>query len=257
MGQDVTRDLVGRNAHDPFTSTVSRAAQSLTDRDTTALRANNASRNHVLADSRIRTILEGIATGEKANLLKENGRERNAVKRFFTALSGGDAGERLFAAYVESIGASRLDRMNILHDVAAGRENLRIGLSDINTAVSNEFDPVVVDRRLDPRSMEIRDAVISLGHAGLIEATTMLEALAVTKDRFTHEDVTSTVMERRSINERTGSRTVIDPFAAASRTSDRPRSRSIDFGQSSELHQIRAPAREFHYTSRPGGPSIE
>lgn len=258
MGADVTTDLVARGPSDPFTPSIARSVAPLTEGGNAALREHQVSRNHILADSRIRVILESIAIGDKAHLVQAEGPERRALERFFVALSGPEAGGHQFDRYLASMNSSREVRAEILHEVAAGRENLRFGHAGINTAVSNEFDPVAVDGRLDPRSMEIRDALIDLGATGLVKSRTVLDALAVTKDKFTYQDVTSSVLESRSINERTGSRTVIDPFAGPADPARMTRSRSIDFGTPSDsLATVREPGREFHYTSRSGLPKID
>jgi hypothetical protein len=253
MGEDVTRDLMDRGPRDPFTPSIARSVESLREGEKPALKKRGVSRNHVLADSRIRVMLEKIASGSKANALKSAGPERESLQRFFEAISGKEVGGKQLERFIEALGPGKSAARNeVIHEVAGGRENLRFGHADINTVVSNEFDPVVVDRRLDPRSMEIRDAVIGLGHKGLIEPKMVLDALSVTKDRFTHQDVTSTVLESLHINERTGSRTEIDHFAAAANPFKIERSRSFDFGKPSEKPSVMQPAREFHYQSRPG-----
>jgi hypothetical protein len=251
MGPEVTNDLVARGPKDPFTPSIARLKVPLTKTGKEKLEKHKPTRNHILADSRIRVILESIATGDKAKVVQANGPKRMVLERFFVALNGSNRGRDLFNRYVASMDLGREVRAGILHEVAAGRENLRFGHADINKAVSNEFDPVVVDGRLDPRSMEIRDAMIDLVAKGLVDFMTVRNALAVTKDKFTHQDVTSTVLESRNINESTGSRTVIDPFAGQANPLRMTRSRSIDFGQASDRPAFKQNAREFHYTSRP------
>jgi hypothetical protein len=251
MGADVTDDLVDRGPKDPFTPSIARSVAPLTEGGKAALKKHQASRNHILADSRIRVILESIATGDKAKVVKADGQKRRVLERFFVALNGPERGRDLFNRYMTSMDLGGNVRAGIIHEVAAGRENLRFGHADINTAVSNEFDPVVVDGRLDPRSMEIRDALIYLGYNKLVKFEAVLNALAVTKDKFTHQDVTSSVLESRSINEMTGSRTVIDPFAGPANPARMTRSLSIDFSKPSDRHAAKETGREFHTTSRP------
>lgn len=253
MGEDVTRDLMDRGPKDPFTASISRSVEPLKKGEAPKLAEHGINRNHILADSRIRVVLEKIAAGGKKNSLQSAGPEREALQRFFEAISGKEKGKEQFLKFVDAVGKGDKEaRMAVGHELAAGRENLRFGLADINKKVSNEFDPVVVDGHLDPRSMEIRDAVIGLGHKGLISVTTVLDALAVTKDRFTHHDVTSTVLETSSLNEKTGSHTAIDHFAGPANPFKISRSRSIDFGTPSEKPKVVQPSREFHHESRPG-----
>jgi hypothetical protein len=251
MGADVTNDLVARGPKDPFTPSIARSVAPLTEGGKATLKEHKASRNHILADSRIRVILESIASGDKANDVQANCPKRRDLERFFVVLNGPKRGRDLFNRYMASMNHGLEVRAGIIHEAALGRENLRFGHADINTVVSNEFDPVVVDGRLDPRSMEIRDAVIALGANGLVDSRTVLDALEVTQDKFTHQDVTSSVLESRSINERTGSRTVIDPFAGPANPVRMKRARSIDFGQLLDRPAVMENAREFHYTSRP------
>ena len=158
MGADVTDDLVARGPNDPFTPSIARSVAPLTEGGKAALKEHQASRNHILADSRIRVILESIATGDKAKVVKADGTKRRALERFFVALNGPERGRDLFNRYMTSMDRGREVRAGIIHEVAAGRENLRFGHADIKTAVSNEFDQVVDDGRRDPPSIDIRDA---------------------------------------------------------------------------------------------------
>ena len=77
MGDDVTRDLMDRGPRDPFTPSVARSVEPLKEGEKPALKKRGVSRNHILADSRIRVMLEKIATGNKATALKSAGPERN------------------------------------------------------------------------------------------------------------------------------------------------------------------------------------
>jgi len=117
--------------------------------------------------------------------------------------------------------------------------------------ITNEFDPVIVDGKLDPRSYKIRDAVIGLGQTGLIETKMVLDSLAVTKDRATGEDVTSTVLKTSTMNEETGSRAMIDQMAGPANTRKRARSASIDLGKPAKRVAVQQATREFQNLSRP------
>jgi hypothetical protein len=295
MGIDVTRDLYNRNHSDPFTPAIARSVKPLSKDDTKDLvyrdgkkpstKANKpgdenfqlkkagASRNHILADSRIRVMLESIAKGDKVKALQSNGKERKALVNFFEAISGKGPGTEQAERFIRSLWSGNKKKMNsAIDDVTLGRENLRFGHADVNGKISNEFDPVIVDGRLDPRSMKIRDAVIGLGSSevGLLKSqkknkktVTVLDVLAVTKDKFTHQDVSSSVISSR--NDKMETRTRIDHFAGPANPFRRTRSHSIDLGSLGDKPRLSSNVRlpevarspEFHHLSRPGVPEIE
>jgi hypothetical protein len=295
MGPDVTRDLFNRNHSDPFTPAIARSVKPLSKDDTRHLvyrdgkkpstKANKprdenfqlkqagASRNHILADSRIRVMLESIAKGDKVKALQSNGKERKALVNFFEAISGKGPGTEQAERFIKALwSGNKKERNSAIDDVTLGRENLRFGHADVNGKISNEFDPVIVDGRLDPRSMKIRDAVIGLGsqEVGLLKSqkknkktVTVLDVLAVTKDRFTHQDVSSSVISSR--NNKMETRTRIDHFAGPANPFRRTRSHSIDLGSLGDKPRLSSNVRlpevarspEFHHLSRPGLPEFE
>jgi hypothetical protein len=255
MTSEVTHNLIQSRRGDPFTSSISRAVEPLKG-GKPELKKHSVARDHILADSRIRAILGSIferLKGTQTDLTKSDPQHKSLVK-FFESLCGKETGEDVCLKFEEACRSSWLNDANEAIDIAAnGLENLRFGVAEINTKVDNEFDPVVVDGRLDPRSMAVRDAVIGLAQSGLVSFEKALDATAVTKDRLTHQDVSSTVLERSSLNTRTKTRTRIDPFAPPANRASFPRSRSIDLGRPSDLHPtnpVQEPSSEFHYLSR-------
>ena len=287
MGEEVTRDLFARGPADPFTPSIARSIKPLREppnpvrrgrkKVVTALdkprnenfemKKAGVSRNHILADSRIRVILEKIAADpKKARALQSDGPKRKALVNFFEALSGKEPGTKQAESFIEALRTKNTARRKLAIDaVAEGRENLKLGNAPVNTAISNEFDPVIVDGRLDPRSMKIRDATIALGAkgVGLIGPRRIWSTLSVTKDRFTHQDVSSSVISSR--NNKTETRTVIDHFAGPANPFRHTRSRSIDLGSLGDKSRLSSnvrwpevvPSREFHHLSRPGVREIE
>lgn len=295
MGLNVTRDLFNRNPTDPFTPPIARSVKPLSkddtrdqgfrDRKKPSTKANKrrdknfqleqagAARNHILADSRIRVVLESIARGDKVKALQSDGKERKALVNFFEALSGKGPGTEQAERFIKALRTgNKKQRNSAIDDATLGRENLRFGHAEVNGKISNEFDPVIVDGRLDPRSLKIRDAVIGLGsvEVGLLKSrkvnkktVTVLDVLAVTKDKFTHQDVSSSVISGR--NDKMETRTVIDQFAGPANPFRRTRSHSIDLGSLGDKPRLTSNVRlpevvrssEFHHLSRPGIPELE
>ena len=254
MGAEVTSDLAASIPRDSLASSVARGVRPLRAGGRTELKARNVSRNHILADSRIRIMLETVY----ARPGPLTAPQQAAVEELFHSLAGSEVGADLHDRFIDARDRrSRAGLDEVVNEACEGRENLRFGLADINTAVSNEFDPIVIDGRLDERSARIRDAVLDLSRTRLIEHGSAFDALAVTKDRATHEDVTSTALRSSTLARDTGSRTVIDPFARPFNESRLARRQSIDLGRPSEAAaSARAPAREWHHGSL-GGTDLE
>jgi hypothetical protein len=209
MSDGITTKLVEFTKADPLASSVGLRVRPLTTEGKVKLKESNVSRNHILADSRIRVILSEVYTKITEGVTKE---ADEAVARFLMALSGEEKGKDLHEKFFRAKNWAEAEK-EVVDEACVGLLNLRFGPSDINTAITNEFDPIVVDGRLDRRSMAIRDSVIGLGKAKLIKWATQFDALAITKDRHTGQDVTTTVLKRSSLNSYTGTRTVINPFA--------------------------------------------
>jgi hypothetical protein len=257
MDEAVTTDVIARLDSDPFSSSDARSVRPLAG-GKVKLKKAGMSRNHILADSRIRIIIEEIYDHPKRHA-REN---LPAIREFFQSLVGDAQGDALSESFQNA--RTRGDLNAAVDEAAEGRVNLRIGNAMINSKVSNEFDPVVVDGRLSRDSARIRDAVIALQAKRLISFKSGFDALAVTKDRATGKDVTSTVLKSATLGTATGSRTRIDPFAVPA---DAPRRRySVDLGVLDGAAAAAAAAREaeargakrrktgasdFHYLSRP------
>jgi len=255
MSSDITKGMRERAAADVTATSLSRHIVPLSADPfappTPELKSRGVARDHILADSRIRGLLSETYHGNSANAV-DDGRKSAALTRFFTALAGEAQGADLSERFRNACRTRNADaRDAVIHEAADGLVNLRFGNADINTVVSNEFDPVVIDGRLTEESMEIRDATIGLAEAGLVGIRTVSDALSVTKDRHTHEDVTSTVMRGATIAGQTGSRTVIDSFALPKDRRMFTRRNSLppeDTGRPAS--RAMAPAREFHHSAR-------
>lgn len=257
MSKNVTRDLAARAPFDRLSSTDERRLQLLErrtpanpfGRGESALKNQGLSRNHILADSRIRVAFDEIV--KKLEAQSTTPEAEAAIKDFFVALAGKDEGEIINNQFREAIN-SKNQRMQkkAIYAAANGRENLRIGDAATNTVISNHFDPIIIDGRDSVRTRKIRDAFIELGRVRLISTQSVLDGLAVVKDRATHQDVTSTVIESLAINERTSTRTRIDRFALPKDESNQPRSRTIEEGTSAPKIKLRETAQEVHNLSR-------
>jgi hypothetical protein len=209
MNAELTKDLLAEG----FQSAVSRSVVNLKT-GKTELKPNNAARNHILADSRIKNMLDHIFTNKdkpanKIDSVSERQSKRKALLRFFTALSSDEDGARLHGEFrnVRTRSAYEI----ILHETSEGRRNLRIGLADVNGLVSNTFDPIVIDGRFSKESQEIHDAVMELSRVGHIPFGMALDSLAITRDINTHHHITSTVI-------RTNNNTVVESRTPLDRT---------------------------------------
>ncbi len=276
MSDKVTKGMLERSLNDTTATSLSRSIVPL-EGGKPQLKDRGVSRDHILADSRIRNILReafgnsnprtaGKTSSAAASDLtaKEKGstfvrnrpaeEKRAALTRFFTALLGETQGEDLGRRFnTACVTRSFTGREAVISEAVNGLLNLRFGDAPTNGVVSNEFDPVVIDNRLAEESMEIRDATIGLANAGLISFKTQSDALSVTKDRHTHEDVTSSVMRSATIASQTGTRTVINAFAAPKDPRMFARSKSVppeETPPQTATQPVMAPAREFDYLSR-------
>jgi len=255
MSEAVTTDLAARLARDRFASGFERSVRPLVEGGKTDLKGRNVSRNHVLADSRIRVILNDIRdVGRTSSYLNPD--QEAACTEFVCSLTGAEAGSHLAAELIRNItGKGSLEHFaRLMHEICDGRENLRFGLADVNTAVSNEFDPVIVDGRLHPRSQRISDAVRELAHNRLISPEQCFDSLAITRDRATGHYVTSNAIKTGSD---IGSRTAIDHFAPPVSFASLPRSYSVDLGRAGPSSLAPMPSEMFHHPSRPASDAME
>ena len=134
MGTDVTNDLIARGPKDPFRSSKARSAEPLQKGKKTQLKKQGISRNHILADSRIRLILLKMA--RKVGGAKIRAREKAALQKFLESLSGAKTGRAQVRKFIKFSAKSDLTALDDLsHEIAAGRENLRFGDADINTVI--------------------------------------------------------------------------------------------------------------------------
>lgn len=250
MPVSVTRDLLDAARNNSHASPFARAVEPLGGGGP-ELRASGASRNHILADSRIRNILE--TTLGAMDMLDRSGSRTadhdTAIESLFHALAGPEEGERLNAEFHDAYGrGDQSDLDGIVEQACVGRLNLRVGGAAPNGDISNQFDPVVVNGAYSEDSARIDRAVRELGRLRLVPFETVIESLSTAKDRFTHYDISSTVLRQGQEFHNT-SRVVPDLFAPPASASVRRSSFSEGTNRPPAASSALAPAREFHATS--------
>lgn len=252
MPNSLTSDLLREGRGDPLVSSLAMKVEPLKG-GKLKLKEQNVSRNHILADSRIRTILSIIFKVERVELAPKS----DALLNFFSSLCGEKVGKATFLKFMDAYRSRNWDAAKVAISIAAnGLRNLRLGDAAINTKISNQFDPIVVNGRLDSRSKKILYAVLNLSKNKLISHETALNALAVVKDIHTHQDVTSTVLKSSSIDRETKTRTLIDYFVRSVNRNAFKRRQSTPLVQnhSNDLHpdnSLLELSREVHHSTRP------
>jgi hypothetical protein len=262
MGDRVTRDMLEHSLAGPASPFAMRIQPMKGGR--TQLKAQNVSRNHILADSRIRIMLlraravlnqrdrdrGASSSSSSASASPARTSQEEAVAKFLKALAGEAVGEDLYNRFEASRGnPKRIARFNAVIDKACvGVLNLRFGEARTNGQISNLFDPVVIDGRLSPETARIANAVRRLAREGLIPFDVHLDALAVAKDRATFQDVTSSAFAADgSVATRIAA---IDYFRGSSALAGpRRRSSFSTAAPARERRGYKEPAREFHATS--------
>lgn len=243
MGKAVTDALDARTAFDGATPATARIVKG-TSSHTTAMASNNVSRNHILADSRIRVILDDILHRySKGNLDLQ---QLKAVERFIEAITG-ESGEEQFEKLCNAFSKGPVETKVVYDRIANGILNLRMGLASFNTVISNLFDPVLIDGQLDERSTAIRDAVINLGWHGIIDVTLQMDSLAMARDRETGLSLASSSMSSLDPMQVHGL-TMVDSFIQ--RQSRPVRSNSISFLLREHGPAAAAGQQMWHHTAR-------
>jgi len=262
MPPAVSQRLNERTLNEPSSSSsIARSVRSLTEEGKTELQANNASRNHILADSRIRVILDKVRTarsGQRDGLTIE---QRTAVCRFIEAMteeSGEQRFDELEKAYDEAdkqLLHANANLKTVYDSIANGVGNIRYGDARTNGDVSNAADYDVMDNRLTARSDRVRNAVLELSRNGLIGHGDAFDSLGVPREKGTNLDVTSSATSSSGLST-TGVRARIDPFEAPVSDERFQRRHSftasgpppLDLLSGSETYQ--APYQDWHHTSR-------
>ena len=160
-----------------------------------------ASRNHILADSSINALLHtAYASGNPSTPAQDA-----AVRGFLRSVAGDDdaAYQGALASWnaaqaARGTSAARDHLHSAVHTISLARGNLRFGDASTNEAISNAFDPVMVEGGgVSPRSAEIRDGVMGLGSNGLVSHP---QAIAATTPAI--DPATGTYMTSSSSRER-------------------------------------------------------
>jgi hypothetical protein len=221
------------------------------------MKTENVSRNHILADSRIRIILldarDALNARDRQGIgaSSSSGRpaDEEALNGFLRALAGEEEGDDLYRRFQEARVRRNVRRFNdVMDEACVGVRNLRFGEARTNGQVLNQLDPVVINGRPSLETEQIMDAVIRLAATGLISAERALDALAVAKDRTTWQDVTSSAFDANgAVSTRVRA---IDYFRGPSALASRPRSNSVSYPPTASPQPYREWAREFDYTSR-------
>ncbi len=266
MGDKVTQGILEHSQAGP-TSPFVMQSQPLKGGGT-QLKAQGISRNHILADSRIRIMLlearevldqrdrdrGASSSSSSASASPARTSQQEAVAKFLKALAGEAAGEELYDQFEASRGdPKRIARFNAVMDAACvGILNLRLGEARTNRQISNLFDPVVIDGRLSRETARIANAVRRLAARGLIPFDVHLDALAVAKDRATFQDVTSSAFAADgSVATRVPA---IDYFRGSSALAGLRRRNSFSTAPAAGKRQNhKEPAREFHATTKGSG----
>lgn len=266
MSDKVTRGILEHSRAGPASPFVMRSQPLKGGR--TQLKAQGVSRNHILADSRIRIMLlraRGVlnrwdrgrgasssSSSSSASASRARTSQEEAVAKFLKALVGEAAGEDLYNRF-EASGPgnrNRIARFNAVMDEASvGVLNLRLGDARTNTQISNLFDPVVINGRPSRATVRIANAVRRLAAEGLIPHDVHLDALAVAKDRATFQDVTSSAFAADgSVATRIPA---IDNFRGSSALDGPRRSNSFSTAATGRKPQgYTEPPREFYATTK-------
>lgn len=263
MPQKTTWEMLDASQNDPLAAPYAGKVRPLEDGDKLRLRPINVSRNHILADSRIRIILDTVhkkLSNSTAPPFDETSASVQSLGTFLKALSGESEGAAQHARFVAAYRANPADKRalrRVINEACQGRRNIRFGDAQKNLGISNQFDPVVLNGRLDVNSMRIQLAVLGLAHHQLITYELATDSLTVVKDRTTGYDLTSTMLRRDGINAAIADRVIVDPFAPSANIGALARRRSIDvlYNPSAQATP-RAPAREWHGSSVPTVSSV-
>lgn len=156
-------------------------------KETYALRKEEMARCHILADSRVRNIIDELIASMRS---KKEDQVPDVAMNLFRAMAPGKV-DQISQYIIKSVKQTKGSRGEAMHDLSHGQNNLFFGNSKRNGLIKNGFDAPIIDGDISAEAKSIRDAVICLAGAGYIKFLTALNSTSASIDRQTGKALTS------------------------------------------------------------------
>jgi hypothetical protein len=196
MTATTTREMVEHAKSDPQRSTAARRMdfdQHIKDgyeKNPRGLKNQGISRNHILADSNVASLVDKSLTkiGAETNPAKR-GSMQTASENLLRTLGGGQESVDAFRGAQRGTQGQRLAHRDEAIDRAShGMANLRFDDSQRNTTILHGADYALDGNRLTTASSNIRGSVFSLARSGAISHQDAFDAMTPTIHHGTAED---------------------------------------------------------------------